>query len=160
MGEHVTIQRYRYYRPFSHTFIGTVLWVLPGMLLLIIAGFLLARDYFAPKYLEPSDVRVSHLEPVRVLTPAEARLAASDEPSHVWTEGVKPSDIPRMVPADQPARPRRRTHAAPSGTPAPTATEATPAATTPATPAPPVTTPAPAPTPAPADTGGGDIPQD
>jgi len=155
MGQQVPVQRYRYYRPFSHTFLGTALWVLPCMVLLLAAGFLLARDYFVPRYLEHSDVKVRHLEPVRVLSPAEARAAARDEPSPVWTKGVRPSDIPRLEPADPERRaaprPRRETTTAP--TPAPPPAPAPGAAE-----APPALAPAPAPT-----IGGGDaepIPED
>ena len=109
MGKQVAVSYRRSYRPFSHTFIGTVLWVLPCMAILLLAGFIAGRDVLAPRYLEPGKVGAPTTTPVRILSPAEARAATNDQPSHVWTEGVKPSDIPKMEPSDdQPRRPRRR----------------------------------------------------
>lgn len=143
MGKQVAVNYRRQYRPFSHTFIGTVLWVLPCMAILLIAGFIAGRDVIAPRYLAPSKMGTTIKTPVRILSPAEARAAANDQPSHVWTEGVKPSDIPKMEPSsDEPRRYRRRSKTetqpatnstAPTTTPeaqpeaAPAATDTTPA---------------------------------
>lgn len=133
MGKQVVVTyRRRSYRPFSHTFIGTVLWVLPCMAILLLVGFIAGRDVVAPRYLEPSRVGAPSTTPVRILSPAEARAAANDQPSHVWTEGVKPSDIPKMEPSsEQPRRPRSR----PKPETQPDANTAAPAATPNAQPA-------------------------
>ncbi len=150
---------YRHRKHFFHGFLGTALWVLPLMTALAVGGFLLARDYFVPNILKPSPVKLDRQQPTRILSPAEARMAASDEPSRVWTEGVRPSDIPKLPP-----QPRaRRTEQPKAATPETPATgTATPPAN-PVTPSTPVTTPtAPAPpapnaptTPPATDTGGG-----
>jgi len=96
------------YRPYSHSFWGTLLWVIPSMAVLLFVGFIAGRDVVAPRILEPSKVGTPTTRPVRVLSPEEARLAARDEDSHVWTRGVQPSDIPKLEPNDENPRPRRR----------------------------------------------------
>ena len=142
------VHQHRHY--FFGTFIGTVLWVLPLMALLMCGGYLLAERYVGPTYLQPSAVSVDRPQPIRILSPSEAAAVARDEPSHVWTEGVRPSDIPKM---DTPP-PVKRAHAAPkksaSTTPAPGKSDATAAPAKPETPAAPDTSPADAGTPSPA----------
>ncbi|MHB0938122.1 MAG: hypothetical protein ACYDCO_27105 [Armatimonadota bacterium] len=128
MGKQVAVNYRRSYRPFSHTFIGTVLWVLPCMAILLVVGFIVGRDVIAPRYLEPSKVGTTITTPVRILSPAEARAAASDQPSRVWKEGVKPSDIPKLEPSEDQPRRRRRARTEPAPTANPTAPATTPAA--------------------------------
>lgn len=101
MGKQVTIRQYRPYRPFVHTFWGTVLWVVPLMIALTIAGFEMAKSIVAPRVLGDSTSSVSRLEPVRILSPDEAKQKMHDAPSQVWTRGVQPSDIPKLVPTDE-----------------------------------------------------------
>ena len=100
--------RRRPYRPYSHSFWGTLLWVILSMAVLLFVGFIAGRDVIAPRFLEPGKVGTPTTRPVRVLSPEEARLAARDEDSHVWTRGVQPSDIPKLEPSEETPRPRRR----------------------------------------------------
>jgi len=89
------------------------------MALLLVAGFVAGRDVIAPRFLSSGKVGAHITQPVRILSPEEARVAARDEPSHVWTEGVKPSDIPKLEPSEeQRPRTRRRSRPAVTGTPA------------------------------------------
>jgi len=144
MGKQVAVNYRRQYRPFSHTFIGTLLWVLPCMAILLIVGFIVGRDVIAARYLSPSKMGTPMATPVRILSPTEARAAANDQPSHVWTEGVKPSDIPKMEPSsDQPRHWRRRAKPAAPATTNPAATTTTPDAQPDAAPAATDTAPAP-----------------
>jgi len=158
MGKQVAVSNRRQYRPYSHSFCGTVLWVVPCMIVLLIVGFITGRDFIAPRYLEPSKVGATIKTPVRILSPEEARQAARDEPSHVWTKGVQPSDIPKLE-NEQPRRTLRRSKPAEPAT-GTTETPA-PATRTPTTPTP-ETTPPPTDAPATDDGGATDtyIPQD
>jgi len=85
-----------YERSFSGSFIGTTLWVLPLLLLFGVGGYIFARFVLAPRLLEPNKVSVARPQPIRVLSPEEAASIARDEPSPVWTQGVRDADIPRM----------------------------------------------------------------
>lgn len=123
--------RRRPYRPYSHSFWGTLLWVIPCMAVLLFVGFIAGRDVIAPRFLHPGKMGTPTTRPVRVLSPEEARLAARDEDSHVWTRGVQPSDIPKLELSDENPRPRRRSRRV---TPAEPATPV-PAVETPSTPA-------------------------
>lgn len=174
MQRRMTGSAYRYRPYFWSSFIGTMLWVLPTLAIMASGGFLLARNYLGPRYLDESEVTYSRPQPIRILSPREAQAIARDEPSPVWTRGVQPSDIPKLEPqsaAQGDGTTRRRTRrrtttqdAAPTPT-APVTVPAVPGATV-TTPAPVgIKPPAPAPVaPAPAATGGGDaepnIPQD
>ena len=86
----------RYGRGFWGSFLGTTLWLLPLLLLFGIGGYTLARFVLAPHLLQPSKVQVARPQAIRVLSPEEAASIARDEPSPVWTQGVRDSDIPKM----------------------------------------------------------------
>ena len=108
-----------------------------------VGGFFLAEDVFAKKLLHDSRVQHDKLHPVRILSPQEAEKLSSDQTSHVWTDGVRDSDVPNLAPSFTPMegggssshnRKRRHTHAtkprtpgkrAPVDTPADTPTEIT-----------------------------------
>ena len=124
MEQGIPNRRPRHRRYFFDTFWGTALWVVPTMAVLLVGGYLLAKDYVGPTYLQPSAVTVDRPQPIRILSPKEAQAVARDEPSHVWTEGVQPSDIPKME-TDQPKH---------SWKPAPGKKPDAPAATKPAAP--------------------------
>ena len=121
MGYTVVGEEHRY-RARGGNFLRTAFWVLVGMATLALAGFFAARDYLAPRYVPPSAVRAGRPQPIRILSPDEAANAARDEPSHVWTQGVRPSDIPKLEPAKQ--RERRTTPTAKTPRPEPPAAEA------------------------------------
>jgi len=167
MGKQVTVRHTRQYRPFSHTFLGTALWVLPLMAVLLVGGFRMARDYLAPRYLEPGSVQSTRPDVTRINTPEEARRAeldqsshvwprsgqneearqaAHDQPSPVWTHGVQSSDIPKLLPTEQPKpspdRPAKRV-TRPDAAPADSAPTADAPASGDDSPAPPADHPAP-----------------
>jgi len=105
-------------------FVATAFWTLLGVMVMTAVGFFGARDYFAPKYLQPAAVHANRLQPIRILSPEEAKAIARDAPSRVWTEGVKDSDIPKMPGDDSEKTPashtgkHTRTGAAKTPTPA------------------------------------------
>ena len=88
----------------------TFLLVVTGMLCMAMVGFGLGRFTLAKKMLKPSEVHAPRPEAIRILTPDEARAVARDEASHVWTQGVKPEDIPKTEaqPGQTDQHPRRR----------------------------------------------------
>lgn len=120
-------------------FFITALWILPLLAILLFGGYWLGKEYIAPRILGKAVGAQKSLQPRRILSPEEAAKIARDQPSRVWEEGVKDSDIPKL-PNDPEMRPRRKTRrSAPAVTPNPvTTTEETPAEGE---------TPAPAPTP-------------
>jgi hypothetical protein len=142
-------QRRRQYIP---GYIVTLAWVLPTLALAAATGYFTARKYVAPKLMPASVVRRNDERPTRVLSPQEASLAGKEQPSPVWTEGVRKSDIPKVTtPDDDPPRTRRtRT----------TRTKPGAAATTPTTRTAPVDAPpensGPPPVDTPVDDGAGD----
>lgn len=87
------MRRRRSYLP---GFLATLLWLLPTMALAAFTGFFLARDVFSPKFLQPSKVQTDKPHPIRILSPEDAARLSRDEDSHVWSEGVKSSDIPKI----------------------------------------------------------------
>jgi hypothetical protein len=103
------------------------MWTLVGMCVLMVGGFFIAREIarelFAPHYLQSSGVRPSRFKPIRVLSPEEAQAMAQDAPSKVWTEGVKPSDVPALPKTSTP----KKTTKPAKTTPTPAKTEAPPA---------------------------------
>jgi hypothetical protein len=122
-------------RYFFGTFLGTLLWVLPTMVVMAAVGFFVARDYLSPRLLPPSAIKRDAPRPIRILSPDEAAALADDKASHVWTEGVKSSDIPKL----EEEKPRRKAKPKPNAEkkPAvPAATDAAPASTTDTAPAP------------------------
>ena len=127
MGKQVTVTSSRYVDSSPQSFTATALWVIPTMVLLMIAGFMLG-GVFVGKYMEKGDVNVNKRTPVRILTPSEAQLAAKDQPSRVWTDGVDRSTLPKMdsttsserkttpkKPAAKPNAPTARPAANPTG---------------------------------------------
>ena len=122
--------------------VATTLLVLLGMAVMGAGGFFLGREVLAKKMLKPTEVRSPRPDPIRILTPEEARAIARDEASPVWTEGVNKEDIPEL---EQPEsrRPRRRTHRENTTTPARTTETPTPSTTPDAAPVTPETTPTP-----------------
>lgn len=116
------------------SFILTVLWIVPLMALLGAGGYVLGRDLLAPKFIEDDTIKLDRPHPVRILTPDEAARLVK-EPSHVWTEGVQPSDIPKLEPEKREGSSHRTRRTRRTVTPKPE---------------PPAPTPAPAPAPPPA----------
>jgi hypothetical protein len=127
-------------------FFATLCWMVPMMLVMAAAGYYLGRDVVSPKVLKSSDVPYDKPRPIRVLSPDEVQ-AGKDQPSHVWTQGVQPSDIPPLdtpPPTNDTMMTHRRTRhggaqtptAAPdtTATPDDTATPDTPATTPDTTP--------------------------
>lgn len=100
----------RYARGFWGGFWGTMLWLLPVMLLFGGAGYFLSRYLLAPHFLQPSKVQFARPQPIRVLSPEEAATEARDEPSPVWSRGVRDSDIPKMDNALYPPLKRHSSH--------------------------------------------------
>jgi hypothetical protein len=158
MGKKVAVSRRRAYRPYYHSFWGTLLWVVPSMAVLLFVGFIAGRDVIAPRVLGPGTVGTPTTRPVRILSPEEARLAARDEPSHVWTKGVQPSDIPKLEPSEEP-KPRSRRRSQPAA-PVPEPAAETPSAPTPEPAETGETTPPAAPNAGDGDAGETYIPQD
>ncbi|HEY3377555.1 MAG TPA: hypothetical protein VGL77_08675 [Armatimonadota bacterium] len=85
-------------------------------------GFFLARDVFSPRFLQPSKLQHDKPHPIRILSPDEASRLSKDQASHVWKDGVRPSDVPALAPNTADARyddgtsHRRRTRRTPTGT--------------------------------------------
>ncbi len=94
-------------------FFATALWTVLGMAVLAVGGFFVAREFFAPRYLHASGVHENRFKPIRVLSPEEAQAIAQDAPSKVWTEGVKPSDVPAL-----PGKPAPKKNGSKTATPA------------------------------------------
>ncbi|MEI7833491.1 MAG: hypothetical protein WCJ56_09885 [bacterium] len=76
----------------------TVAWMLPAMLVALVGGYLLAQRVVAPKYLQGNAIRLRDNKPIRTLSPDDASKLTRDEPSPVWTEGVRKSDLPKDAP--------------------------------------------------------------
>ncbi len=68
------------------------------MLVALVGGYLLAQRVVAPKYLQGSVIRHQDNKPIRTLSPDDASKLTRDEPSPVWTEGVRKSDLPKDAP--------------------------------------------------------------
>lgn len=66
-------------------FFLTLLWLAPVMALAAAGGFLMARNFFAPKYLKPTEVRSNRPRPTRIIPPEEAAETLHSEPSDVWS---------------------------------------------------------------------------
>ena len=97
--------------------LGIIIGVLLGMVGVWFGGFAAGLYLLAPHFLHPSEVQQGKPRPIRILSPDEAAAVAKDEPSHVWTEGVKPEDIPKLEPdqtTDKSAPRKHRKHAAAS----------------------------------------------
>jgi len=113
-----------------------MIWMALGMAVMGVGGFFLAEDVFAKKLLHDSKVQRDRLHPVRILTPQEAEKLSSDQTSHVWTEGVRDSDVPNVAPSYTPmddssthSRKHRRAHSPKPRTPGKRATVDTPSDT-------------------------------
>jgi len=105
MERKIVAPPHKHRRYFFGTFVGTALWVLPTMIVLMLGGFVLAERYVGPTFLQPNAVNIERPQPIRILSPSEAAAVARDEPSRVWSEGVNPTDIPKMTPDPTQKRP-------------------------------------------------------
>lgn len=90
-------QKRRKRRRYLPSFLATALWLIPVMLLAAAGGFFLATNV-ASKYLDDSTVQHDRPHPDAILSPEEAAKIARDQESHVWTQGVRRSDIPSYKP--------------------------------------------------------------
>ena len=109
----------RRHRSLIADFFLTLLWLLPLLAILLMGGYWLGKEFLAPRILGKATGGRQSLQPSRILSPEEAAEIARDQPSRVWKDGVKDSDIPDL-PVDPEMRPRRTTH---RRTPAVTTTE-------------------------------------
>lgn len=130
-------QKRRKRRRYLPSFLATTLWLVPVMLLAAAGGFFLATNV-ASKYVDDSTVQRNRPRPDAILSPEEAAKVARDQESHVWTQGVRQSDIPSYKPeadgdtAPATSRRTRRSTTRPRVT-RPASTEAQPADTVPTT---------------------------
>ena len=90
------------------------------MALLLVGGYLLGERMLAKQILSNTTVIRDSIQPRRILSPEEAAKIANDQPSRVWTEGVKESDIPDLAPEPRSRPARRTTPRQPAPTPTPT----------------------------------------
>jgi hypothetical protein len=96
-GTRRTVHTRRRYLP---GFLVTILWMIPAMGAMAIGGFFLAEHVLAKKFLKESKVQRERLQPVAILSPEEAAKMQKDRTSHVWEDGVRDSDVPRLAPTD------------------------------------------------------------
>lgn len=113
-------------------FFITALWMLPLLAILLFGGFWLGKEFIAPRILGKAVGAPQSPQARRILSPEEAAKIARDQPSRVWEEGVKDSDIPEL-PDDPEMRPRRTVRRRTTAPAPPATTETiTPADETPA----------------------------
>ena len=96
----------------------TMLWMLPAMAAMGLGGFFLVRYVLPSSTLKESKIQRDKLHPVRILNPEESSKLSGDNTSHVWTDGVQKSDLPKEEPSSIPRRkrPASKPQIAPSAT--------------------------------------------